>query len=216
MFHTNKIISISGTRREDIVYYLSKMLATCDKPILCVDNSEQLGVFNSVSPDSDEPDMYVRNVVFVKNAMYSEKFVAPFEYVVVYHGMHVDETWWNAADIHFVVTNYNRMDVHDIREELDRVRHNNLALIFTERFSTNIKDPYIIAALGLLPDDIALLMEVPIDTDIENARLILQHNGSMKVAQVPKTMKTFLKEMYEYIVPGTDTKQIKQIINSAG
>lgn len=216
MSHTNKIISISGTRREDIVYYLSKMLATCDKPILCVDNSEQLGVFNSVSPDSDEPDMYVRNVVFVKNAMYSEKFVAPFEYVVVYHGMHIDEAWWDAADIHFVVTNYNKLDVHEIREEMDRVKVNSLALVFAERYSTNIKDLFIINALGLLQDDIDLLMEIPVDADIENARLALQYNGNIKVAKVPKTMKTFLKEMYEYIVPGTDAKQIKKIMDSAG
>ena len=59
-----KIISFAGVKREDVVYYISKLLATFDEPVLVVDNSEQQGVFKSVHHKDENDEIYVKNIAF--------------------------------------------------------------------------------------------------------------------------------------------------------
>ena len=215
MAESNKIISFAGVKRGDVVYYIAKLLATFDEPVLVVDNSDQHDTFRSVHHKGDIDEAYVRNITFVRDIAFSERMISAFNYVVVYHGMDIEPTWWNNSDDRFIVTNYDRFDIDDIRDAMAHVAPEPIGLIFTDKVSGKITERFIVEMLNLPEEVIEHAIEIPRDDAIEAAKLSLQHDRIYKVAKLPSTMKKALTDIFDRITPEDKKRKMDKLFAKA-
>ncbi len=215
MAENNKIISFAGVKRGDVVYYIAKLLATFDEPVLVVDNSEQHDAFRSVHHKGDRDEAYVKNITFVHDIAFSERMTSAFNYTVVYHGMDIEPTWWHNSDDRFIVTNYDRFDINDIRDSIARLEPETVGLIFTDKVSSKITEHYIVEVLNLPEEVIENAIEIPRDDSIEAAKQSLQHDKIYKVAKLPGTMKKALTDIFERVVPEDKKRKMDKVFAKA-
>lgn len=210
-----KIISFAGVKREDVVYYISKLLATFDEPVLVVDNSEQQGVFRSVHHRDEDGEIYVKNIAFIHNIAYSERMVDVFQYTIVYHGMEIDQTWWDHSDERFLFTNYDRFDVDDIRDMLRNVDIGYMGLIFTDKVTDKITERYLVEKLELPKGVLDDAIEIPREDSIEAARIAFQYNKIGKVNRLPQAMKRPLTTIFNRIAPEDKKRKMDKVFSKA-
>ncbi len=211
-----KIISFAGVKREDLIYYLSKLLATCNQPILVVDNSYQNTLFRCVWVNEEDPDVYVRNIAFIRNAKYDKDLTEPFEYTIVFHGERINKEWWDASEDKFLILNFDKFDNEDMRESIRKNVEGQVNIIFTERYSDKVKDSSIVESFGISLEDVPYAYEIPVDEEIERMRLALQYNALVRVEKVAPPMKKVLWNLYK-LISNADKKQKQQnIFKQAG
>lgn len=186
------IISIAGIKRGDLVYYLARMLASFGEPVLCVDNSTQNGVFRSVSRDNASRDAYVKNITFIRNAAFNAKVVRHFRYVIVYHEMSINQKWWEESSKHYVITNFDRFDIDNVRDLLNGVELSTTGLIITNRWLNQISDRYVYEKLGFSANIVDAIFEVPNEEAVEAARISFQYNRISSMKTLPSSLKKML------------------------
>ena len=196
----NKIVSIAGHHVGDIAFYLTKIMAVSDEPMLIVDLSEQHEIYDTVGRGPGQTTGYLRNITIIADAVYHEETFQDFSGIVVYHGTRADAAWWNASNVQFVISNYDKFDVIDLSYGLKDLDLSNVHMVFKQRFTKKIKDVDVIEMLGMDP---------------KNMKYMLEYNGNQRVADLPKTDIEFLMEMYEAIDPELDAKEKKKLISMA-
>lgn len=211
----NRVVSIAGRRVGDLAFYLAKIMAASDEPVLIVDLSEQHEIYNTVGRGPGEETGYLRNITIIADAVYAEETFQSFSGIVVYHGVCADDGWWNASDVHFVISNYDRFDVADLARGLNGLDLSDVRMVFKQRFTKKIKDADVIEMLGMNKENLKDMLEIPFDETSEAIHLAWEYNGNQRVADIPKTDLEFLMEMYEAIVPDLDAKEKKKLITLA-
>lgn len=202
-----KIISFAGVKREDLIYYVAKMLATCDMPVLVVDNSYQNALFRSVWVGEGSPDAYVRNITFIKNALYDEQLIADYEWVIVYHGDMINSDWWNVSDDRYLIVNFERFDMEDMAKTIKPNTMENINVVFTARYSNKVPDKAILTGMGIAPDIVQNAFEITTEEDIERMRISLQYNGIVRLNRLPASMKKVIWGIYKLAMQERANKQ---------
>ena len=210
-----KIVSISGRHVGDIAFYLAKILGADDKAVLICDLSEQHEIFDIFELTPGEKVAYLRNLTVIKDATYNEDAFAAFSAIVVYQGTKADQTWWDASDVQFVITSYDRYDLTDLAYGISGMNFEKTRIVFKHRFTKKIKDADVISMLGMDPEKSKELLEIPFDESSEAIRIAWEYNGNQRVADIPKTDQEFLLEMYEVLDPEVDPKVKKKLISMA-
>lgn len=211
----NKVVSIAGHHVGDIAFYLTKIMAVSDEPMLIVDLSEQHEIYDTVGRGPGQTTGYLRNITIIADAVYHEETFQDFSGIVVYHGTRADTAWWNASNVQFVISNYDKFDVIDLSYGLKDLDLSNVHMVFKQRFTKKIKDVDVIEMLGMDPKNMKDMLEIPFDETSEAIRLAWEYNGNQRVADLPKTDIEFLLEMYEAIDPELDAKEKKKLISMA-
>lgn len=210
-----KIVSISGRHVGDIAFYLAKILGADDSAVLICDLSEQHEIFESFALAPGEKTAYLRNLTVIKDTAYNEKAFEAFAAIVVYQGIKADKTWWDASDVQFVITNYDRYDLTDLAHGISGMNFEKTRLVFKQRFTKKIKDVDVITMLGMDPEKAKDLLEIPFDETSEAMKIAWEYNGNQRVADIPKTDQEFLLELYEVLDPEIDSKAKKKLISMA-
>lgn len=211
----NRIVSIAGHHVGDIAFYLTKILAVGDEPVLIVDLSEQHEIYNTVGRAPEERVGYLRNITIVADAAYLAETFNAFSAIVVYHGFEANDGWWKVSDVQFVISGYDKFDVTDLANGLASVDLTRVHMMFKERFTKKIKDVDIMSMLGIDSSKAGELLEIPFDEASEAIRLAWEYNGNQRVADLPKTDIDVLMEMYDVIEPDVDPKVKKKLITAA-
>lgn len=210
-----KIISFYGVKRADLLYYLGKLLATTDRPVLLVDNSERSDLFR-IFARRDEEEAYYRNVTVIHMAAYREKTTAPFAYVLVYHGMDLDNEWWEHSELHYLLLNFDRFDTEDIGRGLAGLESlGTVRLIFSGRLTSKIKDSYIVRELGLPDKTIEDAMELSPETTADAMYLSLERDGIGKIGKLPKDFKDVLWSVVSDVLPSDNRRNRNKFLASA-
>lgn len=202
-----RIISFAGVKREDLVYYVAKILATCDMPVLVVDNSYQNALFRSVWVGEGDPDVYVRNMTFIRNAEYNEHLVEYFEYTIVYHGDTINTEWWDASEDRYIIANFERFDMEDMAKDIKKHDMTGINVVLTERHSEKVKDRAVLTGLGIAPDTVKNAFEIPPEEEIERMRISLQYNGVVRLNKLSQSMKKVVWGIYKITTGSASAKQ---------
>ena len=210
-----RIVSIAGTHVGDFAFYLAKLMAASDEPVLIADLSEQHEIYNTVGRGPEQKTGYLRNITIVADVVYDKEVFDRFSGIVVYHGSAADKAWWDASDVQFVISNYDRYDVADLARGLNGLDLSKVRMVFKQRFTKKIKDIDVIDMLGIDPKNTKDMLEIPFDELSEAIHLAWEYNGNQRVADLPKSDLEFLMEMYEAIEPDLDAKEKKKIISLA-
>ena len=87
----SKIISIVGTHATDITYYLARTLNAAGTKCLVVDNSRDKYLFRSIPKAQGETMAQTGEIVYVQGVAYSEVFFAQYDFVLIHHGLSMNE-----------------------------------------------------------------------------------------------------------------------------
>lgn len=215
-----KVISFAGTKRGDIVYYTTKALASCNEPVLVIDNSRQHDLFGSICvPDNKIRDITVRNITYVKDADFSANVMNDFRYIVIYHGTRISQQWWNNSDIRFIMTNFDRFDVEEIGNafRMANIDPSGAIPVFFDRRSSKIKDLTILQTIGIDKKDAKTDVFLELEPDESSAAnwIAFQYNGSQKLSKLSKQMQKVIYGLYSAIVNKNERMTMAKMIKSA-
>lgn len=211
----NSVVSIVGHHVGDLAFYFAKLMAASDEPVLIVDLSEQHEIYDTVGREPGQTTGYLRNLTVIADAVYCKETFEGFSGIMIYHGIRADAGWWEASNVQFVISNYDKFDVIDLSHGLRGLDLSRVHMVFKQRFTKKIKDSDVMEMLGMDPSKMKDLLEIPFDETSEAIRLAWEYNGNQRVADIPKTDLEFLMEMYETIDPDLDAKGKKRLISMA-
>lgn len=223
-----KLISFAGVERGDVVYYAAKLLAASEKSVLCIDNAKRHDLFNTVKEDMTGNNAkeerkerryindfrYRGSIVYTKNAAYSAEAFNKFDYVIVYHGMNIDDEIWRNSNIRFVMTNTDRFDREDLSNALGKVEELPLHALIVDAFYGKIREKDFVESIVENEENIIGSATLSFDpTDLE-AKQAWQYNGVQKL----KVLSSSMKELLLYIneaVTGEKPAKAKKLIADA-
>ena len=210
-----KIVSVVGEDAEDIVYITGRLLGHGTLPVLIVDNTPDHILFRSVGHDTDRETVYEKNLTIVKDVMYTDGLLSDFNFVIVYHGMYPDKTWWEQSDIMFAVSDFERFAMKDLGSRLYGLKKDNVGLIIKKRYLDKVHDTLIPKMLGLPKDSLEIAQEIPADERAEAVRLMFEYDGTLKVGSIPNEMKKAVYSMYTLIAEPDKKEKMASVFSEA-
>lgn len=210
-----KIVSIAGPRADELVYITAKLLGHGTLPILIVDNTPDHILFRAVGHEKEEDAVYEKNLTVVKNAAFTDRLLESFNFVVVYHGIYPDKTWWDHSDLMFIITDFERFPMEDLGQRLRGMTLNNVGLILKGRYLEKIHDTLIPEVLGLPEEALEIAEEIPADERAEAVRLMFQYDGTLKLQTLPKEIKEAAYAMYKLTAEPDKKEKMASVFSEA-
>lgn len=210
------VISFAGVRRGDMIYYLSKLLSTCDAPVLVVDNSTIHDMFRSVQHENEKV-AYYKNVTVIANAAYNARFKDIFRYIIVYHEFNISKAWWDNSDYCYMITDFDRYNMQRVvnlfgtihRDAVNKV----MTLIITGRYNGSFSDKFLAESLMITSEFLDEAIEIPQDDDTMVKWLSFQNNGIAKPDKLSKDYQKMLWAIYQKVTPVNNKNKMSSVFN---
>ncbi len=211
------VISIVGVNHGDIAYYLSKLLGTCNEPVLCLDMSRYGEIFNTIKKLEGANEVYVKNLTYAYNTKYVEKGVYDkFRYIVIYHGHDIDAEWFNNSGHKIIISDFDKYHIARLKEELEKVEKKELYLALTDHYSKKVSVDKLIQLLGIEKEEILDSFEIPYEFEDKATFISWMHNGAQKISGLTKDMRAELKNIYFTVVGKEGKANFSKIVKMAG
>lgn len=208
------LISVAGASDGSFAYYIAKALTKMPNMVLLIDNSRTNDVFLSLAKGrEDETDnIPSQNMLTTRHIAWSPSSFIAADFVVVWHGMDIDETLWNYSDLRLLTTNYNRFDVDKLSNVLGDLKR-DLHLVFIDKVGNKVKEKTIADKLGIGDIDIFTSEgHSIIDMDVKNhaAYEAFTYNGMQSLKEFSADYISVIRNSLAFFYK---TKEDKKIIN---
>lgn len=209
-----KIISIVGVDCCEVAYFMGRLLAVSDLPVLVIDNSRENSLFGSLWK-TDSRDIVYRNITFTENIAYVPGVFDSFAYIVVYHGIEATREWWYASHSRIVVTDFDKYHSSALADSLKKLDKVNLSLIFKDRYSTKIKDMDLVKTLGLDTNKILYSFEFPVSEEDKARQIEFQYNGVQKLNAMSKGYISVIGNIYMNATGQDKKSKFQKLVSAA-
>ena len=215
MEKNERIISVIGIKKGDLVYCLARLFASSDEPVLCIDNSVQGDLYRALPKVPGEHNVCIRSLTFVRGVAYADVLAEKYSKIIVYHGNKADKTWWDASKHRFVLINSDRFDMKDLSKTTIGLEDENIRLYPVGIISRKPSVSEIYETLGFNPQKVASRMDFPIsDEDLIYYESFL-YNGIARRKNSSQMMRNILEDMYYSVVERQKKDPFKKILAKA-
>ncbi len=209
-----KVISFCGEERGAFVYYIAVILAKAGYATLVIDNSNANDIYKAVS-DYDESADYVvkQSITYVENMRFHKNDDSFYDYVLIWHGMNVDEKELAQSDHVFVMPTYSPISFMSLN---NMIKDKSLITAVYMRDATE--------ATKVTNEDIARYFDIPVEKivcvmtydekDYENYISFI-YNGRQTFANLSPNYNAALKYTIACILEETDKKNINKLFNTS-
>lgn len=204
-----KVISICGVERGDFSYYIAALLAKAGNAILVIDNSFINDVFNSVNENGEEDNVVLRqNISYMKNVKYDREYDDIYDYVVIWHGMNIQQTILLQSDVLYVLPDYTPSCLTQINKLIEDKSLITAICMRDAVENTKISD---VTALKIMDVDSSKLRYVIAydNKDYENYLAFL-YNGRQTFSNLTPNYGTCLKALVAEVLE-VDQKQANKL-----
>ena len=213
-----KLISFAGVRHPDLPYYLARTLSGEGKQVLLIDNSELHDLFDSIHMSEDDKytgETVIGNIHYLKDILFSKKAFEKFDYVIVYHGFHINDVLWDESSERFLMADTDRFHLRQIQREMDEAKNKDLVLLILDAYFEKIHEEDLAELLTLDPEKLRGILELPFDPSDLAALQSFQFNGKQSVRKTSSSMKDLLREIYGDLFGEIRKKDFTKILDRA-
>lgn len=206
------LISVMGLNRCDFVYYLARILNAASKRVLVVDNSARHEMFECIPKVEGAELGQTGDIYYMCQKAYSEAFFSQFDFVIVFHGLHINAELNEKSDYRFLETDYLANTTKDINKQLER-QNTNLTyyVIFRDKVFNKITERMILEELGMQEKNINEQFEISYNEQDYMCYLGLLRNGAAQIKSTSTDMRSVLTIILKTIIPDKTPKEYKQI-----
>lgn len=210
------LISFIGMERCDIVYYVARILNAADKNVLIVDNTINHGIFNSLRKPEGEEMARVGNISAICNKKFSEFFFNCYDYVLIYHGMNLNEELCEVSDFRYVVSNFSPFMTKKVAGLINKINE-NLAyyVILREKVYDKISEKLILSELSLKDVQVKEVFHLLYSDTDYICYMNLLRNGSQQPKSTSSDMKNYLKSVLLTVMPEASKKERDKLFKKA-
>lgn len=206
------LISVLGIARCDIVYYIARLLNAADKTVLIVDNTLDNGLFHSIRKPEGEDMAQIGNIAVISNKKYSEYFFSQYDYVLIYHGMNMNQELCEASDFRIMVSDYHPYQTARIRSKMRKLSKNlDYYVVCRDKVSSKVSDKDILQELGIKSSNVIETYEISYNDTDYMCYLNLLRNGTQQPKSTSSEMRDFLKNILYHFLSDIPQKEVQKI-----
>lgn len=211
------LVSFCGLERCDILYFLARSLELYAinkeyKNVLIIDNSDTKDLYNGIY--KDEVDVIQRNrITVLKDIKYSEDFFKAFHYILVYHGMDIDNEYLEKSDRIVLTTDYNKLNIEKLSKKYNSEK--NIFIIFRDKAIKSLPEKRILKMLNIKEAQLDAMAILPYDIKDYRNYLTFTLNGTAKFNK--KISSPAYYDMIRYLleeITGMNLKMSKKIVGA--
>lgn len=209
----SKIISIVGTHATDITYYLARTLNAAGTKCLVVDNSRDKYLFRSIPKAQGETMAQTGEIVYVQGVAYSEVFFAQYDFVLIHHGLSMNEELLKRSDYIYIVTDYLQYSTEKIKELLsDELMEKSYYLVCRDKVTEKTSVKQLVEEMGLTEARIEESYELYYNEQDYLGFFNLLRSGHVQIKGLSGDMKEFLKGFLLTAIEKEKNKEYKKIL----
>lgn len=209
------MVSIAGCGNFGFAYYASKLFAKLGYMVMAIDNTSGHEMFRVMSKDEDVNVAESENLVCLCDTAFSPEPFSACDYVVVWHGMDIDEKIWNMSDLRVVITDYDPFHVEELAAMLADVR-NEVHTVFINKSTGKIKEKDISKKLGITKDVYVTIGNqiVEFESGDASAFQALEYNYLQSLKGFSSSYRDVVTDIVGYFITGKDAKKnISRLVN---
>lgn len=208
---STQMISIIGYPMCDIVYYFARALNAAGKRVLVVDNEKKHELFHSIRKPENEKLAQTGNIFYISNTAYSEEFFAQYDFVLIFHGMRINDELNVLSDFRYVVTDYRQSTTEELKKVLGRQEDTlKYYVIFRNKVFGKISEKLIMSEIGLIDKSIYEKYEITFNEMDYMCYMGLLRNGSVKTKATSPDIKDLVKSFLHVTIPDKLPKEYTQ------
>lgn len=202
------LISLAGCGNFGFAYYSSKLFARLGYKVMSVDNTFGHEMFRVMSKDEDVSVAEAENLVCLCDIALSPEPFSAVDFVVVWHGMDIDDQIWNMSDLRVVVTDYDPFHVEELSTALEDIG-NEAHTVFINKSTGKIKEKDIIKKLGLAKDVYVDIGHQVVDLEESDAASFqaLEYNYLQSLKGFSSAYRDVVTDIVGYFIGGKDAKK---------
>lgn len=205
----NKVISICGIERGDFAYYTAALLAKAGKAVLVIDNSFTSDIFGAVSEQCEDNAIALRqNVSYMQNVKYDREYDDIYDYVIIWHGMHIAQEILAQSDMVYVLPDYTPNCLLAINRMIEDKDVITTVCLRDAVESTKISDITAMKIMDVNKDKLRFVIGYD-NKDYENYLAFL-YNGRQTFSNLTPNYSTCLKALVSDILE-IDPKQANKL-----
>lgn len=207
----SKVVSLCGVERGDFVYYVAALLSMSGKAVLVIDNSYSNDIYGSVSDfdATSEKDYIIKqNITYIKNVSYNSDVEEIYDYILIWHGMNVQESELMQSEEIYLMPDYTPMTLLALKDKITD-RENLKAVLMRDSVLSNKITEKSVAEYLEIPDQKIIGIMVYDAKDYENYLAFL-YNGKQKFTSLTPNYNDCIKYVVKEIL-GTDKKTVDKL-----
>lgn len=211
--HITQLISVAGLPTCDLAYYMARVINAAGFRCLVIDNSKRKDLYGCI-PKADEDIKLTQtgDIYYIDNVAYSEEFFSLYDYVIIYHGMLVDNELLEKSDIRYLQTDYLKTTTQKIRNILKTQKENYpFYLIYRDKAFSKIPEKLLLTEMNLGKKQIIESYEVFYNEQDYMHYIGLLRNGVTNIKSLSNEMKQILKDFLKIAVKLENEKEYKTI-----
>lgn len=210
------LISVAGVPTCDIAYYMARLLNTAGFRCLVIDNSKRKDLFRCIrKADETITIAQTGEIYYMENVAYSEEYFAMFDYVVIYHGMMVDNELLEKSDFKYLQTDYLDITTRKIRRILEAQKEPyKFYLVYRDKVFSKIPEKLLKEEMGIKEEQIIESYEISYNEEDYMCYLGLLRNGITQIKTLSPDMKEVLQEFMKTTIPKENEKEYKLIFKN--
>ncbi len=210
------MLSFIGLERCDLVYYAARLFNAADKEVLIIDNTLNHGMFHSLRKPEGEESVQVGNIFVTCNKKYSEYFFSRFDYVILYHGMNLNEELIEKSDYRYLVCDFNPFTSARLAKHLARINENlDYYLILRDKVHDKVSEKMMLSELGLRDTHVKEIFTLPYSDIDYMCYMNLLRNGSQQIKNTSADTRDCLKSIFLSVMPSLSKKEMNKYIKKA-
>lgn len=202
------LISYIGVPQCDIVYYFARILNAADKRVLIVDNTLDHDMFHSLRKPDEKNMVEIGDISVVCNKKYSEYFFNYYDYVLIYHGMNINEELNENSDFRYVISTFNPFIVKKVAAQLKKANDNlGYYVVLRDKVYDKISEKTILSELALKATQVKETYQLPYSETDYICYMNLLWNGSQQPKHASGDMRDCLRSILSSVMPSQMTKK---------
>lgn len=222
-----KLISMVGSFRLSVPYYIGKVLTNLKAKTLIVDNTDGNYLFNTLKHDKADDFIKRNNTIILKNRFYNEEWFNKFDYCIVLYGTEksiYEYEVFDKCDCLLTITDYERNSTDVFKKVLGDIYEMDNSFLSTKKKDKSTRQIYSIwknkSCNKIHEKDMeskcrlatTKRYSLPLSVQNQKAYEALTYNGTGKLAPLDKIYKLCLFDILDAITDKKHSKALRKML----